>query len=626
MTSNSAKSSFWALLTAAFACVQAAMAALPQGVVNTQQAQDKPLSPAEALQRITVPPGFRVELFAAEPDVLQPIAFDFDDRGRLWVVECFSYPDFKPEDQDRVLIFTDDNGDGKFDQRKAFLSNGHHLSGITWGFGGVWLCSAPNLIFIPDANGDDLPDGPPVIRLDGFTRDAQHNMVNGLAWGPDGWLYGRHGILKNSLVGPPGAPDKDRVLLNCSIWRYHPIRKVFEVVAHGTTNPWGLDWDENGQAFFSNNVIGHMWHLIPGAHYQRMYGEDFNPHFYELMKAASDHLHWQGADWTRARGQAQHNELGGGHSHCGLMIYQGGDWPDEYRQTLMMGNVHGNRLLFDRIERHSSGYAAKHGGNFLMANDPWFRSTMCGYGPDGDVFVADWNDLGECHDYDGAYRASGRIYKITHGSPKPLAPFDLVKLPDSGLVKLQLHKNDWFVRHARRLLQERHAAGKLDGKTRDALQRILRDNPDVTRKLRALWSLHVTGGIADEQLATLLRHENEHVRWWTLKLVTDEKPQQFKNQITDMAKNDSSALVRLGVASALQRLPHEERLPIARALLQRSEDAIDPGIPLMIWYGLEPAIKANPQHGAELLAHCKIPLLRQFIARRLAALKEPVGD
>lgn len=609
------------LAFSALACAHIANAAiLPEGVVNTQQAQDKPLSLPEALERITVPPGFRVQLFAAEPDVLQPIAFDFDDRGRLWVVECFSYPDFKREDQDRVSIFTDENGDGKFEQRKVFLSNGHRLSGITLGFGGVWLCSPPNLIFIADANEDDLPDAPPLVHLDGFTTDALHNMVNGLAWGPDGWLYGRHGILRNSLVGKPGAPDKERVLLNCSIWRYHPTRKTFEVVAHGTTNPWGLDWDENGQAFFSNNVVGHLWHLIPGAHYERMYGEDFNPHFYELMKAASDHMHFAGGDWTRSRGGlGEHAQLGGGHSHAGAMIYQGDNWPDEFRQTIMMANIHGNRLLFDRLERRGSGYLAKHGDNFLMANDTWFRSVMTAYGPDGGVFVSDWNDFGECHDYDGAYRTSGRIYKITHGSTRPLKPFNLAKLPDAELVKLQLHKNDWFVRHARRLLQERHAAGKLGAKTRDELQRILGENPDVTRKLRALWSLHVTGGIADGQLATLLRHENEHVRWWALKAISDDKPQQLKTQIAQLAKSDASPLVRLGVASALQRLPHQDRFPVVQAMLQRAEDASDANIPLMIWYGLEPAIEMHPHEGTELLANCKIPMVRQFIARRLAA-------
>ena len=615
-------------------------AGLPEGVVDTQRPQDKPLSPRESLQRISVPPGFRVELFAAEPDVLQPIAFDFDDRGRLWVVECFSYPDFKRQDQDRVLIFTDADNDGKFDHRQVFLSNGHRLSGIALGFGGVWLCSAPNIIFVPDANADDIPDGPPVAQLDGFSTKAEHNMVNGLAWGPDGWLYGRHGILQNSLVGRPGAAAKDRVLLNCSIWRYHPTRKTVEAIAHGTTNPWGLDWDEHGQPFFSNNVIGHMWHLVHGAHYQRMYGEDFNPHFYELMQATSDHLHWGGEDWRKARG-GDHNPLGGGHSHCGLMIYQGGGWPDEYRQTLMTANTHGQRLLFDRIERHGSGYVAKHGGNFFMANDAWFRSTMTGYGPDGAVYVSDWNDLGECHDADGVHRASGRIYKITYGqarSPLPrgegqgegqigsLGPHrprptsvDLAKLPDAELVELQLHKNDWFVRHARRLLQERSAAGKLEAQTRPELHRILQNNPDITRKLRALWALHVTGGASDALLRNLLRHESEHLRWWALKLIADDRAAQFKPELQRLAQTEPTAFVRLGVASALQRLEPADRIDIAGALLKRAEDAADPNIPLMIWYALEPAIESRPRAGAELLADCRIPRVRQFIARRLTS-------
>jgi putative membrane-bound dehydrogenase-like protein len=609
-------------LVAGAMCVQLAGAALPDGVTNTQPAQDKPLSPAEALKRITVPPGFRVDLFAGEPDVMQPIAFDFDDRGRLWVVESFSYPDFQREDQDRVIILSDENGDGKFDTRKVFLQNGHRLSGITLGFGGVWLCCPPNLIFVPDKNADDVPDAKPVIELDGFTTKAVHNMVNGLAWGPDGWLYGRHGILQNSLVGRPGAPDKDRVLLNCSIWRYHPIRKTFEVVAHGTTNPWGLDWDENGQAFFSNNVIGHLWHLVAGAHYERMYGEDFNPHFYELMKTAADHKHFAGGDWTRSRGGVgEHGQLGGGHSHAGAMIYQGDNWPDQYRQTIMMANIHGNRLLFDRLERRGSGYVAKHGDNFLMANDTWFRAITISYGPDGGVFVSDWNDSGECHDYDGVYRTSGRIYKITYGSPDlNLNPdLNLQSLPDSELAKLQLHKNDWFVRHARRLLQERSAAGKLDRNVRADLQGILRDNPDVTRKLRALWALQLTGDVDPDRLRQLLHHDNEHIRWWGLKFIADERPAQFTSEIAQLAKSDGSPLVRLGVASALQRLSHPDRLPIARALLQHAEDANDPNIPLMIWYGIEPILQTHPEQGAELLENCKIALVRQFIARRLAA-------
>jgi len=598
---------------------------LPEGVMNTQNPQDKPISPQEALGRMKLPDGFQATLFAGEPDVMQPIAFDFDDRGWLWVIENFSYPEFKVEDKDRVVIYTDKDGDGRFDERKVFLENGHRLSGIALGFGGVWVCSAPNLLFIPDRDRDDVPDGKGEVVLDGWTTKASHNMVNGIMWGPDGWLYGRHGILISSFVGKPGTPDKERVELNCSIWRYHPVRGTFEVVANGTTNPWGLDWDDNGQPFFSNNVIGHLWHLIPGAHYQRMFGEDFNPYLYELMGACSDHKHWAGGDWTKSRGgQGEHNELGGGHSHCGAMIYLGDNWPDEYRQTLMMVNTHGHRLLYDKIERKGSGYVATHGGAFMLADDAWFRGVTVTYGPDGGVFVSDWNDFGECHDYDGAYRSSGRIYKITYGKTKPQPNLDLTKMTDSELVQLQLHNNDWFVRHARRLLQERALTGKLASGAKEQLRKILQENPNAPRKLRALWALQVIGALSEADLTALLNHPNEHIRWWAVKLLGDEKrpSPELISRFGRMAREERSAFVRLGLASLMQRIPDNDRWSIAEGLASHGEDANDQNLPLMIWYGIEPTVPENSDRAVKLMASSRIPLLRQFIARRLAAASD----
>ncbi len=624
--------------------IDGAMPSLPSGVANTQKPGDVPLAPAEALKRITLPDGFKATLFAGEPDVMQPIAFDFDDRGRLWVVECFSYPDFKNQGRDRILIFTDKNGDGQFDTRTVFLDNGHQLSGLVLGFGGVWVTSAPNLLFYPDANGDDVPDGEPVVVLDGWTLKAGHNMVNGLAWGPDGWLYGRHGITTSSLVGPPGTPEAQRVQLNCSIWRYHPVKKTFEVVAHGTTNPWGLDWDDLGQPFFSNNVIGHLWHLIPGAHYARMFGEDFNPHLYQLMEQCADHLHWQAGHWTKARSGQE--ALGGGHSHCGAMIYLGDNWPATFRNRIMMANIHGNRLIYDELARKGSGYVARHGSNFLMANDSWFRGVQMAYGPDGGVIVSDWNDLGECHDSDGAYRMSGRLYKITYGDTKPTGDLNLARLSNAELVKLQLHPNDWYVRHARRLLQERAVAGKVDAETHGALTAIVRDNPDVTRKLRALWTLHITGGLepslsSDPRfskqpqdsrggraiepspsalLLGLLDHADENLRWWAVQLLSEGRnvPNRVLQQFAAMAREDKSPFVRLSIASALQRLPSANRWTIAERLAGHAEDSTDPNLPLMIWYAIEPAVPLNRTRALSLAGQTKLPLLRGCIVRRLA--------
>ncbi len=328
-------------------------AQLPPGVTDSQKAGDLPTPPAESLKKITLPPGFRAQLFAAEPQVMQPIAMEFDDRGRLWVVENFSYPALKKNNgvtnpaPDRILIFTDRDGSGRNAERKVFLDAGRNVTSVLPGFGGVWVLSLPDLLFIPDANGDDVPDGPPVVALTGWNINAGHNFVNGLAWGPDGWLYGRHGITTKSTVGRPGSPTNEWVTLDCSIWRYHPVTKQFDVVCRGTTNPWGLDWDENGQAFFSNNVIGHYWHVIPGGYYKRMFGEHNRSNLFELMESASDHLHWAGAKWSEARGGAAHDALGGGHSHCGLMIYQGDNFPPEWRGRAFMGNIHGNRVLYD---------------------------------------------------------------------------------------------------------------------------------------------------------------------------------------------------------------------------------------------------------------------------------------
>jgi putative membrane-bound dehydrogenase-like protein len=164
------------------------------------RAQDRPLPPKEAPKAMTLPAGFKATLFAGEPDLVQPIAFTFDDRGRLWVVECLSYPKWSQDrtGHDRVVIFEDTDGDGHFDKKTVFWDKGSNLSGIEVGFGGVWLCSTPDLIFIPNEN--DKP-GTPKVVLDGWDLKAQHNVFNSLTRGPDGWLYGCNGSLSNSKVG-----------------------------------------------------------------------------------------------------------------------------------------------------------------------------------------------------------------------------------------------------------------------------------------------------------------------------------------------------------------------------------------------------------------------------------------
>jgi putative membrane-bound dehydrogenase-like protein len=589
-------------------------------------AEEPPLSPQRAVERIKLPEGFRATLFAGEPDLIKPIAMTTDDRGRLWVVESHSYPNWLPEGKegrDRILIFEDKKGSGHFDSCKVFWDKGANLSGIAVGFGGVWLCATPHLLFVPVRPGEDEPAGPPKVVLDGWSLQAKHNVFNSLTWGPDGWLYGCNGILATSYIGRPGMPKEKRVPLNCGVWRYHPVKETLEVFAWGTTNPWGLDFDDYGEMFTTNCVIKHLFHVVPGAHFVRMYGQDLNPHCYGLMASCADHIHWGGGSWTNSRGgQGAHDAPGGGHAHAGAMVYLGDNWPDEYRQHIFMCNLHGNRVNQDVLERHGSGYVAHHGKDFLLANDSWFRGLSLLYGPDGGVFVSDWHDTGECHDYDRV-EPCGRIFKVTFGKPAAANP-DLSAMSDEQLVRLQRHKNDWWVRHARRLLQERAYAGKLDKNVRPQLLKMLDEEKNVPRKLRALWALHVIGPLDEKTLLGLLDSLHEAIRGWTVRLMVEDKriSHQAAMRLAELARSDKAMSVRLALASALQRLPHEQRWAVAEALAGHAEDATDANLPLMLWYGIEPLVPDHSEKAARLLTKCKIPLVRQNIARRIAAMAE----
>jgi hypothetical protein len=221
------------------------------------------------------------------------------------------------------------------------------------------------------------------------------------------------------------------------------------------------------------------------------------------------------------------------------------------------------------------------------------------------------------------HRTSGRIYKVTYGDPKPVKGLDLAKSTDLDLVAFQLHANDWYGRQARRLLQERAIAGGKMDEAHAALRKILAENPDATRKLRAIWALHVTGGLAEKDLVALLDHENEHVRAWAVRLLCEGRnpPAAATEKFAAMAAKDASSLVRLFVAAMLQRIPLEARWTIVTALAQRAEDAEDPNLPYMLWYGTEPLITSDLAKSAALAAECKIPFLRTSIARRIASGK-----
>ena len=590
---------------------------------NLDVYQHAGLGPEAAASAMTVPPGFRVSLFAGEPDVVQPIAMAIDDRGRVWVAEAYSYPRRVRDDQarDRILIFEDTDCDGRFDTRKVFAERLNLVSGLAVGFGGVWVGAAPHLLFIPDKDRDDRPDGPPQVLLDGWGQHDTHETLNTFTWGPDGWLYGCHGVFTHSLVGRPGTPRDRRTPINAGIWRYHPTRHAFEVFAHGTSNPWGIDFDERGQMIITACVIPHLYHMVQGGRYERQAGQHFNPYTYEDIKTIADHRHYLG--FNPHAGNGRSDSAGGGHAHAGAMIYLENTWPAEYRGSLFMNNIHGARLNRDILKPNGSGFVGSHAPDFLMANDSWSQIVHLETGPDGNVYMIDWYDKNQCHhnDVNGHDRTNGRIFKIRYGDARPPAS-DLAGLSDQELVRTLAAPDEWHARHARRILQERGPSEKIAELLR-SLDRENADRPVV--QLRVLWALHAVGGLDEGAIAEKLAHPQAIVRAWTIQLATEKgtPADTILDLFAVMARNDPSAVVRLYLASAAQRLPWAKREEIVAGLVAHGEDNHDPNLPLMDWYAVEPLASVDVRRAARLALATPIQSVGGFLARRVGAIGSP---
>jgi len=615
---------------------------------NTEPESDGTLMPADqAAANIDLPEGLVATVFASEPDVQNPIAMSWDSRGRLWIAENYTYAErqqrFQLDLRDRIVIYDNTTHD-QHKTRTVFTDDVQMLTGLEVGLDGVWLMCPPKLIFIPDRDHDDVPDSPGEVVLDGFTVAQQnyHNFANGLQFGPDGWLYGRCGGSCPAKVGVPGSPEDQRLVLEGGMWRYHPREKRVEVLTTGTTNPWGHDWNSMGEAFFVNTVNGHLWHMIPGAHFTRPFVLDPNPRAYELIDFHADHWHFDtGQSWTKSR-DGTANSFGGGHAHSGTMIYQGDNWPAPYRDHLFTLNFHGRRANQEILTRSGSGYVATHAEDFFLTKDPWFRGMELGSGPDGSVFILDWSDTGECHEHTGVHRTSGRIFKVRNADKKPVTQpsTDLATWSLDRLAKVHAGRNNWHTRQARLELARRSTTMDMTS-AMTTLQQLL-ESPDSSpsTQVQTLLTLHVLDGVSAALLNAAAQHPHESLRSWSIRLQTDRWPlddalgpapmtEKQKTQITEqatqllphmvsMAKTDPSALVRLTLASTLQRLPTELRPELARALVRHQEDTNDHNLPLMIWYGLIPVGNQNPDALVPVAKDCRIPTTLKLITRCMA--------
>ncbi len=568
-----------------------ATAAMGHLVIGSRSARAQlpasaPVPATQAASRMTLPEGFTVTLFAGEPDVVQPIAMTIDPRGRLWVVENYSYPIWLggPRGKDRILIFEDTDGDGRFDRRTVFFDKGTNFTGHRARLRRrLGLRHAQPALHPRPRRRRPARRARRSVSSTAGTSKAQHNVFNGLKWGPDGWLYGCNGILSISRVGKPGTPDEERVPINCGVWRYHPTRAGLRGRRARHDQPLGprlrrLRRDVHHQLRDRPPVPRRPRrplpaHVRPGPQPNR-YGLDGDlrrPH--PLGRRALAGLA-RGPGATTARPAAATPT-------SGAMIYLGDNWPDRYRNSVFTCNIHGHRVNHDRLERRGSSYVARHEPDFLLANDPWFRGLELKYGPDGGVYLTDWSDTGECHenDADNAHRENGRIYKISYGTPKPVK-VDLAGLERRGARRLQLHKNEWYVRTARRLLQERAPQGR----DLAAAQQVLRDRssrPIPTRRTSCALSGRCTRPAVwmRKPVRRCSLIPSEHVRAWAIRLLCDAALPSALTlaRFAELAGTDPSPKVRLSLASALQRLPVDRRWAIAEPLAESRRGCLGPG-------------------------------------------------
>lgn len=597
------------------------------------------LAPLDAAAAMTVPDGFQVDLIAGEPDLHQPVALTTDTSGRLWVAEAHSYPAKRGPGKglDKILVFEDKDLDGSYETRTVFYEGLDLVSGLAVGFGGVWIGAAPEMLFIPDADRDLVPDGPPVVMLDGFGYQDTHETLNSFIWGPDGWLYGCHGVFTHSKVGRPGTPDAERVGLNAGVWRMHPQTMDFEVFAYGTSNPWGLDFNEHGQAVITACVIPHLWHMVQGGRYQRQGGSHFDPYVYSEIGTIGDHLHYAGnvgdhAWWGRNRSVADPSTdlAGGGHTHCGAMIYLESQFPEEYRGSVLMNNILGNRINRDVLEPVSSslnsGLVGRHAPDFLRANDQWYRGIALRAGPDGSVYFIDWYDKNACHRNDTEIwdRTNGRLFRVSYGEPVAMA-VDLHEMSDLELVDVLRDGEEWWARKARQVLQERSgksgAAAEIAVDATVALLETALGHGNSGIRLRALWALHAIGGIDDLAARKLLRSDDAWVRSWTVRslLENGEIAEPLHGMLVAMALSETAPQFQLALSSALQRMPLEQRWSLATVVTGWEHHAEDQNIPNVLWYGIEPMVGADPGRALSLAAQSRIPQIARWIWRRLAA-------
>ncbi|MBY0526898.1 MAG: HEAT repeat domain-containing protein [Gemmataceae bacterium] len=517
-------------------------------------ARTEPKTPAEEQKCFHLPPGFEIELVAAEPAIRKPINMNFDDRGRLWVTDSVEYPYAAPADKkprDTVKVLESTKNDGVFDKVTTFADELNIPIGVLPVHKGAVVYSIPNIVRLTDTESKGQADKRDVL-YGVYGHNDTHGMTGSFNWGFDGWIYAHHGFANTSTI--KAADGSSIKMQSGNTYRIRPDGSRVEQFSWGQVNPFGLCFDPLGNLYSADCHSRPAMMLLRGAYYSS-FGKPHDGLGYGPEMMTHDH---------------------GSTAICGIVYYAADQFPPEWRDTIFLGNVVTNRINHDRLERHGSSYKAKEQPDFLKCDDPWFRPVDIKLGPDGALYVADFYNRIIGHyevplNHPGRDRERGRIWRIVYRGPdkkgKAVQPrADWGKATIAELVSDLGHPNLTVRTIATNQLADR---GGEAGVT--ALRALMKGDSTPAQRMHGIWALERRNALPDELLESAATDKDPGVRVHAMRVLSERKelkPAQVK--FVHQATKDADPFVQRCAADALGRHPSAEHV---RPLLDLRQSA-----------------------------------------------------
>ena len=545
-----------------------------------------PLSPEESAKLIQVPAGFELELFASEPDIINPIAMNWDEKGRLWVIETVDYPNTVRNDQgvgdDKVKILEDTDGDGKADKVTVFAENLNIPTSFAFANGGIIVSQAPVFLFLKDTDGDDRADLREEI-IDGWGTFDTHAGPSNLQYSIDNHIYGVLGYsgFKGNIFG------KD-FQFRQGVYRFDTSYQNFEFLTNTSNNTWGLGVTEDNSVFASTANNTHSVFLgIPNDNFADVEGVTI-----QGSKKIDGHYDMQ----PITPNYRQVDVFGGFTAAAGHHFYTARDYPSSYwNRTAFVCEPTGGVVHIAKIEKEGAGYLEKDGGNLFAGADEWVSPVEAKVGPDGSVWVADWynfivqhnptpneerggfnaeNGSGNAYVNPLRDKAHGRIWRVVPKGDSEANEFSLDKNNPEDLVNALGSDNMFWRMTAQRLLVERGNNDVLSQLYKLVNNNAVNSMGQNPAALHALWTIDGLGAVAQQKAAAsvargALFHASAAVRKAAIQILPKNK-EVDKAIMLSGALNDKDPSVQLAALLYFsQRTPSPE---IGEMLYELSQD------------------------------------------------------